>query len=104
MPWPKGESRHARGYGYQWTKVRNAVLAEEPLCRPCQKAGKVTLARAVDHIRPKQEGGTDRRENLQPICHQCHKTKTEEEAARAQGRASSQPRPEYDARGWPIWK
>jgi 5-methylcytosine-specific restriction endonuclease McrA len=79
-PWRHArESRHARGYGAAWEKVRAAVLRDEPLCRPCRARGRVTAATAVDHIRPRARGGTDDRENLQPICAACHEAKTLED-------------------------
>lgn len=69
-------SAHARGYGRAWERLRAAVLAEEPLCRECAKAGRVTAAEDVDHIVPRARGGTDDRANLQPLCAPCHSTKT----------------------------
>ncbi len=72
------------GYGSHWRKLRNAVLAREPLCRVCNQAGRIKAADAVDHITPKFEGGTDAFENLQPICEACHAKKTAAEARRAQ--------------------
>jgi 5-methylcytosine-specific restriction endonuclease McrA len=47
----------------------------------------VTAATEVDHIRPKEEGGTDDDENLQAICGPCHTAKTGREAARGRGRS-----------------
>ena len=67
MTWPT-TSRHQRGYGTQWVKTRAHVLSKEPLCRQCTKAGKVRAATNVDHILPKAKGGTDKLENLQPLC------------------------------------
>lgn len=58
-----------RGYDRRWRRIRNAVLAEEPLCRHC------AAAVLVDHILP-QPAGTHDRENLQPLCQQCHAVKT----------------------------
>lgn len=52
------------------------------LCRACLKQGRVTLARDVDHIIPKAEGGTDQDTNLQALCKQCHADKSKAEAAR----------------------
>lgn len=70
-----------RGYGWQWQKLRDAVLAAEPLCRQCQEEGRTTLAQEVDHIIPKSQGGTDDWENLAPICKQCHRKKSAREGA-----------------------
>lgn len=66
--------------------MRAQVLREEPLCRPCDEAGRVTAATIADHITPKAEGGTDDRSNYQGICHPCHVAKTAAEAARARAR------------------
>ena len=72
-------SRHARGYGTAWDKVAALVKAQEPLCRPCNKLGITRAADEVDHIVPKAQGGTDDRDNLQPICADCHALKTAHE-------------------------
>lgn len=60
-----------RGYGYRWGKLRLMVLREQPWCAVCGAP-----ATDVDHITPKRLGGTDRRENLQSLCHGCHTRKT----------------------------
>ena len=58
----------------QWRRLRRVVLNEEPLCRFCQQAGRITPADTVDHIKP--HGGDwelfVRRDNLQALCKQCH--------------------------------
>ena len=66
------ENSTARGYDRRWRKLRLLVLQEEPLCRMCAEIGRTTLATVVDHIKPKRDGGTDERENLQPLCKRCH--------------------------------
>lgn len=78
----KGNRRHGE-YGPRWRKLRNAILAREPLCRPCRELGRITAAAEVDHITPKSAGGTDATDNLQPICKRCHTEKTQREARRA---------------------
>lgn len=81
---PSRGSRHERGYGSQWDKTRLRILRRDNgLCQPCLRAGRVTSARAVDHIVPKSEGGTDVDDNLQAICIECHKAKTAAESVRA---------------------
>ena len=103
MAWEHGKSRQARGYGRQWERQREAILARDMgLCQPCQRAERVTPAREVDHIVPKAEGGTDDPDNLQAICIPCHQAKTAEEAARAQGRTPKK-RIAFDAQGRPVW-
>ena len=52
------------------------------VCQPCTKLGQLTVAYAVDHIKPKAEGGTDDLANLQAICRACHAAKTASEARR----------------------
>lgn len=74
-----------RGYGAEWRKLRARVLGRDAgLCQPCLKAGRLTLAREVDHIISKAAGGTDEVENLQSICLACHRTKTARESRKGQ--------------------
>jgi 5-methylcytosine-specific restriction protein A len=69
-----------RGYGWEWQQLRERILKrDEGLCQVCFKRGKFTLARDVDHIVSKSNGGTDDDSNLQSICLPCHKVKTAEE-------------------------
>ena len=66
-----------RGYDRDWQCVRAAVLDEEPLCRHCREAGRVTAAVLVDHIRALSDGGARLdRANLQPLCVPCHARKS----------------------------
>jgi 5-methylcytosine-specific restriction enzyme A len=65
-----------------WHKLRLVVLRAEPLCRICKSEGRTEAATVVDHIKPLAEGGTDARDNLQPLCKQCHDMKTVREVAR----------------------
>ena len=62
----------ARGYDWNWRKIRAAVLAESPLCLFCESTGRVVIATVVDHIKPLAEGGGNERENLRPLCKPCH--------------------------------
>jgi 5-methylcytosine-specific restriction protein A len=79
----KRGTRHERGYGTAWSKLREIVLKrDQGLCQPCEAAGRVTLAHEVDHRVPKAEGGTDAESNLQSICRICHLAKTQAEAKR----------------------
>jgi len=63
-----------RGYDARWRRIRKMVLAEEPLCRECLKHGIVKPATDVHHIdgNPKN----NKRENLEPLCHECHSRHT----------------------------
>ena len=93
-------SRHERGYGTTWDKLRKIIINRDgALCQPCQAQGMVTPMTAVDHIIPKHKGGTDASDNLQCICAPCHATKTEAEAAAMQGRST---RPTIGLDGWPV--
>ena len=75
--WAGKGSRHERGYGSAWDRVRlQALKRDNYLCQPCLKQGRVTVAKAVDHITPKAKGGTDDMDNLQAICDPCHIEKT----------------------------
>ena len=71
----------ARGYDRQWRKMREHILAREPLCRDCRRRGYVVAATVVDHVEPKarHERELDPN-NLQPLCHACHNRKTRREA------------------------
>jgi 5-methylcytosine-specific restriction protein A len=77
------ESRHARGYGTAWDKLRKRILARDKhLCQPCMAKGRTTAGRIVDHITAKAHGGTDDPGNLQVICDECNKAKVAEESGR----------------------
>jgi len=81
-PWVsnKGKSRHERGYGSKWVKVRGQALKRDGyLCQVCLRDGILTNATEVDHILNKAKGGTDALSNLQSICTKCHKAKTQAE-------------------------
>jgi 5-methylcytosine-specific restriction protein A len=67
-------SRHERGYGSRWEKLRMSVLRLSPGCVVCGQP-----ATDVDHIIPKRRGGSDDRSNLQTLCHACHSRKTASE-------------------------
>ena len=66
----------------------------EPLCRLCAEKGKTTAAQEVDHILPLHKGGTNDRDNLQPICVPCHLDKTDRDMGRN--------KQEIGLDGWPI--
>lgn len=95
MAWSR-QSRHARGYGKAWEKLRARILARDKhLCQRCLPKGIVTAANQVDHIVPKAKGGTDDEGNLQALCKPCHDAKTIEDAG---GTA----RVEIGIDGWPV--
>jgi len=95
MAWAK-TSRHERGYGREWTRLRKLILERDKhLCQPCLKTNRVTAATQVDHITPKAKGGTDAESNLQSICTPCHDAKTITDAG---GRVKVQ----IGLDGWPA--
>jgi 5-methylcytosine-specific restriction protein A len=99
MAWEHEASRHERGYGYRWVKLRQRILARDDyLCQPCLSQGRPTPATQVDHITPKSQDGADDPENLQAICAECHDAKTQREATKAK------PGIAYDERGFPVWE
>ncbi len=79
-------SSTARGYGYDWQKIRLAFLKQHPLCVYCLKEGKVTAATVVDHIVPHRGNEALRidEQNLQALCSHHHSSVKQKEE-RAQG-------------------
>lgn len=77
-------SRHERGYGSAWEKLRKVILSRDKgLCQEHLRNGHYRPARIVDHKIPKSEGGTDDESNLQSLCQECSDAKTQREAQRA---------------------
>lgn len=73
MAWPT-TSRHERGYGAAWDRLRRRILRRDLYmcqCPECKGLGKT--ATEVDHIVPKGEGGTDDPTNLRAVNADCHK-------------------------------
>lgn len=89
-------SRHERGYGTAWDKLRLRILARDLyLCQHCLTNGRPTQATQVDHIIPKAKGGTDDDGNLQALCPECHDQKTASDNGRTQRRR-------IGPDGWPV--
>jgi 5-methylcytosine-specific restriction protein A len=91
-------SRHERGYGTKWEKIRKLILQRDcGLCQECLRNGRVhavgdkPFTAFCDHIVPKAEGGTDDYENLQTLCRSCHTAKTDKE--KNKGRAGKKSKP-----------
>ena len=83
-----GLSSTARGYGQDWRRLRERILAAEPLCRFCFEVGRITAATDVDHIEPFTGLHDPRRldpANLRPLCRPCHLRRTAGQANRAEG-------------------
>jgi 5-methylcytosine-specific restriction protein A len=70
------DTTHAFYVSPAWRRLRKLVLDDEPLCRECRKAGRITEAVLVDHMTPISKGGAklDRR-NLAPLCAHHHNVK-----------------------------
>lgn len=66
------ESRHERGLGSKWVRVRAQYAKKHPLCEECERRGIVRVLDDVDHIIPRRHGGSDKHENLQSLCKECH--------------------------------
>jgi 5-methylcytosine-specific restriction protein A len=97
MAWSK-VSRHKRGYGSEWEKIRKVILTRDNyLCAICMKEGRVTTANQVDHIISKAKGGTDKYSNLQSLCEPHHTQKTIEETGK-----TFKPKQRIGLDGFPI--
>ncbi len=71
-------SRHERGYDATWEATRDRILERDfHLCQVCL----TRTAGEVDHVVPKEAGGSDDDNNLQSICSICHDIKTGTENA-----------------------
>lgn len=76
--------RTLNGSGWAWTATRQQVIRRDH--GQCQHCTHPTPGVEVDHITPIEDGGTDRLDNLQLLCHACHKAKTREETRRRTAR------------------
>ncbi|RLK45958.1 HNH endonuclease [Cupriavidus plantarum] len=84
-------SRHERGYDAEWERTRKRILARAKglcECADCKALDRIRVAREVDHIVSKANGGSDDDDNLQAINVDCHKAKTQRERAVAQREAA----------------
>jgi len=90
------KSRHERGYGAAWVKLRKRIMERDcGLCQVCRRAGRVTVANQVDHIVSKANAyrmkwtpaQIDAETNLQAICNPCHLVKTEAEQGKVKHKA-----------------
>ncbi|WP_159990826.1 HNH endonuclease [Pelistega ratti] len=75
ISWREDKTKVAsRGYGGKWQRLRLAFLKKNPLCVYCERQGKVTEAKVVDHIVPHQ--GDQKlfwdQKNWQALCKSCH--------------------------------
>lgn len=105
--WPS-TSRHERGYGWQWERLREQILRRDCYlcqCVHCKAEGRTAIATQVDHIiskdKAKRQGWSaaqiDAPSNLQAINAECHKRKTMEERG-----AEPKDRPTIGLDGFPV--
>ncbi|WP_045573628.1 HNH endonuclease [Desulfosporosinus sp. I2] len=77
-------SAASRGYGSRWRKASKRFLEEHPLCVACEREGKLTPSKIVDHIKP-HKGDMMLfwdESNWQALCKRCHDIKTAREDGR----------------------
>jgi 5-methylcytosine-specific restriction protein A len=73
-----GPSFNAR-YGPRWEEIRKQVLIRDNWqCKSCGRVCSEKWEAQVDHILPKDGGGSDQLENLQVLCIRCHRKKTQQ--------------------------
>lgn len=77
---------YKRRAGRWLQQQREQLFREQPLCRMCEAAGRVTLATVRDHIVPLAEGGQDVPENTQGLCAACSDEKSRGERLRGSQR------------------
>lgn len=68
----------------RWQRLRKRVLLGHPLCVECEHRGKITPATVVDHV-VSHKGNLELfwdEDNLQPLCKNCHDSKTAKEDGR----------------------
>lgn len=70
-------------HGYQWKKLRREAKRE--LDYRCQHCGS-TERLELDHIVNRARGGSDTLDNVQWLCHECHRVKSSREATARRGR------------------
>lgn len=76
--------------GRPWRRLRDRILERDRhLCQQCLREARLTVAHEVDHIVPVAEGGTDAETNLEAICDQHHRAKTQAEAKRGAARTGA---------------
>ena len=73
---PNRFDKSPRTRGRKLMGMRSLFFAQHPLCVMCKAEGKVTLATDLDHIIPLFKGGTDDLNNLQGLCSDHHRIKT----------------------------
>ena len=89
MAWGKGDAKRIRGHA--WMRIRHRIQVRDKYrCQTCLRAGRHAPpdpSNEVDHVVPLCQGGTNRDDNLEIICSECHIAKTTREAGHAPRRA-----------------
>lgn len=69
--------------GRPWRRLREQIMRRDTyLCQTCKRSGRVKEADQVDHIVALANGGTDKPDNLEAICAECHVQKTRMDSGR----------------------
>jgi 5-methylcytosine-specific restriction enzyme A len=77
-----------------WHSIRRQQLLQEPLCRICQAAGRITAAVEVDHVREHHgDWNSFILGDKQSLCAECHRAKS----ARVHRKSGG-----FDANGRPL--
>jgi 5-methylcytosine-specific restriction endonuclease McrA len=84
QPW--STSTRGNGSTRAWRRLRLAVFAEQSYI--CAVDGCSLLCTELDHVINLASGGTDERSNLQGLCTDHHREKTEREAQHARHSSS----------------
>lgn len=79
--------------GAAWRRLRALVLAEQPLCRDCDREGRLVVATEVDH--QDNDPSNNSRDNLVGLCKPHHSRKTNADMGHAV-------RYGCDVNGWPL--
>ena len=92
----KYEAREINFYhSKQWQHLSKNWRLTHAICAQCEREGRITEARLVDHIQPiRTKYGWEHRldpDNLQSLCYQCHADKTTREVAARGGRVQHRP-------------
>lgn len=84
MPWVNGGASRTSSTAWRTLK-RKAIAVFGNECARCGADGR-QVRLELDHVVPVAEGGEDTLENAQLLCDDCHKPKTQREAARGRAR------------------
>lgn len=84
----------------RWRRISKRMRAIMPFCQHCWDEGTETVADVVDHIVELSDGGAAfELSNLEPLCNQCHNTKTAN-AKRERDRKSNKRDRLGEGNGW----